>query len=85
MFVKEDGDGCLLATTINAVLWYLRGMSMYRIVFLLRVSTQAVLTWIRALATDYDETPEPTGRTIILQRDEMWHYLKNKGSVAIFL
>ena len=67
-----------LAATINAVLWYLRGMSMYRIVFLLRVSTQAVLTWIRALATAYDETPEPTGRPIILQRDAMWHYLKNK-------
>ena len=67
-----------LAATINAVLWYLRGMSMYRMGFLLRVSTQAVLTWVRALATAYDETPEPTGRPIILQRDAMWHYLKNK-------
>ena len=67
-----------LAATINAVLWYLRGMSMYRMGFLLRVSTQAVLTWIRALATAYHETPEPTGRPILLQRDAMWHYLKNK-------
>jgi IS1 transposase len=30
------------------------------------------------LATHYDEKPEPTGRTIVLQRDEMWHDLKNK-------
>jgi insertion element IS1 protein InsB len=30
------------------------------------------------MAKDYDEKPEPTGRTLILQLDEMWHYLKNK-------
>jgi hypothetical protein len=30
-------------------------MSMPRIAFLLRVSAQAVLTWIRNLAKDYDE------------------------------
>ena len=51
---------------------------MHRIAFLLRVSTQAVLTWIRDLATAYYEKPEPTGRTIVLQLDEMWHYLTNK-------
>ena len=53
-------------------------MSMNRIAFLLRVSAQAVLTWIRNLATDYDEKPEPTGRTIVLQLDELWHYLREK-------
>ncbi len=53
------------------MLWYLSGMSMNRIAFLLRVSAQAVLTWIKALAKDYYEKPEPTGRTIVLQRDEM--------------
>jgi IS1 family transposase len=51
---------------------------MNRIAFLLRVSAQAVLTWSRDGAKDYDEKPEPTGRMIILQRDEMWHYLMKK-------
>ena len=51
---------------------------MHRIAFLLRVSAQAVLTWIRDVATDFYEKPEPTGRTIVLQLDEMWHYLKKK-------
>jgi IS1 family transposase len=37
-----------------------------------------LLTWIRDLATDSYEKPEPTGRTIVLQLDEMCHYLKNK-------
>ena len=77
-FTRTTPRGKPLATKINAVLWYLRGMSMPRLAFRLRVSTPAVLTWIRDLATDYDEKPEPTGRTIVLQLDEIWHYLKNK-------
>jgi len=56
---------------INAVLWYLSGVSMNRIAFLLRVSAQAMLTWIRTFAKDYYEKPEPTGRTIVLQLHEM--------------
>jgi hypothetical protein len=30
------------------------------------------------MAQDYYENPEPTGRTIVLQRDEMGHYLREK-------
>jgi len=63
---------------INAVLWYLSGVSMNRIAFLLRVSAQAVLTWLRALAQPYQEKPESSGRTIVLELDEMWHYLRKK-------
>jgi insertion element IS1 protein InsB len=75
-----DHTGKPLATKINAVLWYLRGLSMHRIAFLLRVSAQAVLTWIRDLATAYYAKPEPSGRTIVLELDEMGHYLKTKRS-----
>ena len=63
---------------VNAVLWYLSGMSMHRIAFLHRVSAQAVLTWIRDCATDSYEKPEPTDRTMVLELDKMWHYLKTK-------
>ena len=77
-FTRTTPRGKPLATQIHAVLWYVRGMSMHRMAFLLRVSTQAVLTWIRDVATAYDEKPAPTGRTIVLQRDAMWYYLQNK-------
>ena len=77
-FPRTTPRGRPLAAKINAVLWYLSRMAMHRIAFLLRVSTQAVLTWIRDLATAYYEKPESTGRTIVLQLDEIWHYLKNK-------
>ena len=69
--------GTPLATKINAVRWSRRGVSMHRIAFLLRVSAPAVLTWMRNLATA-SEQPEPTGRPIVLPRDELWHDLKNK-------
>jgi IS1 family transposase len=63
---------------INAVLFYLSGMSMNRIAFLLQVSAQAVLNWLPAFAKKHYEKPKPTGQVIILELDEMWHYLKHK-------
>src|SRR5215813_15559769 len=52
-FTRITPRGKPRAMKVNAVLWYLSGMSMNRIAFLLRVSAQAVLTWIRDLAKDY--------------------------------
>jgi len=37
-----------------------------------------VLNWLRTVAQEHDETPEPTGQAIILELDEMWHSLKHK-------
>jgi len=77
-FTRTTPRGKPLAMQINAVLWYLSGVSMNRIAFLLRVSAQAVLTGIRTLAPPYQEKPEPSGRTIVLELDELWHDRKTK-------
>ena len=77
-FTRTTPRGKPLATKITAVLWYVSGLSMHRMAFLLRVSTPAVLTWIRDVATASDEKPATTGRIIVLQRDAMGHSLKNK-------
>jgi insertion element IS1 protein InsB len=37
-----------------------------------------VLNWLRTFAQEHYEKPEPTRRAIILELDEMWHYLKQK-------
>jgi IS1 family transposase len=37
-----------------------------------------VLNWSRTFAQEHQEKPEPMGRTIVLELDEMWHYLKKK-------
>jgi len=49
---------------------------MNRIAFLLRVSAQAVLNWIRTFAQKYQEKPKPTGRSIIL---ELMGYSHERG------
>ena len=77
-FTRTTPRGKPLTTKINAVLFYLSGISMHRIAFLLRVSAQSVLNWIRTFAKAHEEKPEPAGKTIVLQLDEMWHYLKRK-------
>src|SRR5262249_355371 len=77
-FTRTTPRGKPLPMKINAVLWYLSGVSMNRMAFLLRVSAQAVLTWIRDCAKDSYEKSELTGSIIVLQLYEMWHYLKNK-------
>jgi insertion element IS1 protein InsB len=77
-FTRTTPRGKPLTTKIHALLWYLSGMSMNRIAFLSRVSVQSVLTWIRAFAKDHYEKPKPSGTIIILELDEMWHYLKTK-------
>jgi transposase-like protein len=68
-FTRTTPRGKPLNTKINAVLFYLSGISMNRIAFLLRVSAQSVLNWIRAFAKEHDEKPEPTGSTIVLELD----------------
>jgi insertion element IS1 protein InsB len=77
-FTRTTPRGKPLTTKINAVLFYLSGLSMHRIAFLLRVSAQSVLNWIRTFAKAHEEKPEPAGKTIVLQLEEMWHYLKRK-------
>jgi insertion element IS1 protein InsB len=77
-FTRTTPRGKPLTMKVTAVLLYLSGISMNRIAFLLRVSAQAVLNWIRTFARKYEEKPKPTGRRIILELDEMWHYVKQK-------
>ena len=77
-FTRTTPRGKPLVMKVHAVLLYLSGISMHRIAFLLRVSAQSVLNWLRTFAQEHYEKPEPPGKAIILELDEMWHYLKNK-------
>jgi transposase len=44
------------------------------------VSTSTILTWIRRYAADHAEKPAPNGKAIVLEIDEMWHFLKKNGA-----
>ena len=38
-----------------------------------------MLKWIRRYTIEHDEKPAPTGKALIIEVDEMWHFLKKNG------
>src|SRR3954453_20729160 len=83
-FTDTPPRGMPLRVKVTAVLLYLSGLSMNRIAKLLGVSTPSVMTWIEQFAEAYAQKPEPEGRAVVVELDEMWHFLKksptNSGS-----
>ena len=83
-FTATPPRGKPLALKVTAVLLYVSGLSMNRTAKLLGVSTPSVMAWIERFAKDHAQKPEPQGRAVVIELDEMWHYLKksagNSGS-----
>ena len=64
-----------------AVFLYCHGVSMNALGKMFGLRTSSVLKWIRRYATEHAAKPEPTGKAIVLELDEMWHFLqKNAGN-----
>jgi hypothetical protein len=40
------------------------------------VHTSSILAWSRRVATGHSVKPDPIGKAIVMQIDEMWHFLK---------
>ena len=79
-FTATPPRGMPLRIKVTAVLLYLSGLSMNRTAKLLGVSTPTVMTWIERFAEVYAQKPEPEGRAVVVELDEMWHYLKKSGT-----
>jgi transposase-like protein len=78
-FTRRDKRGQPQRVVHTAVVLYLFGLSMNAIARLLGVSTPAVLYWIRATARTLAQKPTPQpGQTVVLELDEMWHFLEKK-------
>ena len=75
-FTDTPPRGMPLRLKVEAVLLYLSGLSMNRTAKLLGVSTPTVQAWIERFAQVYAQKPEPEGRAVVVELDEMWHYLK---------
>ena len=60
-----------------AITLYTLGLSIRAIARLIGVSPTAVLKWIKTFAKTHYEKPAP-GDAIIVELDEMWHYLGSK-------
>jgi transposase-like protein len=61
-----------------AVLLYLSGLSMRQIARIVSTDVHAVYRWIRDFAEKHYEKPEPKSGAVVVELDEMWHYITNK-------
>ncbi len=78
-FTDTPPRGMPLRVKVTAVLLYLSGLSMNRTAKLLGVSTPSVMAWIEQFAEAFAQKPEPEGRAVVVELDEMWHFLKKSG------
>ncbi len=77
-FTDTPPRGKPLALKVTAVLLYVSGLSMNRTAKLLGVSTPTVMAWIERFAEVYAQKPEPEGRAVVVELDEVWHHLKKR-------
>ena len=79
-FTNTPARGKPLALKAAAVLLYVSGLSMNRTAKVLGVSTPTIQAWLEQFAAAYAQKPEPAGRAVVIELDEMWHYLKKSPS-----
>src|SRR3954453_11654490 len=79
-FTNTPTRGKPLALKGAALLLYVSGLSMNRTAKLLGVSTPTIQAWLEQVAAAYAQKPEPEGRAVVIELDEMWHYLKKSQS-----
>jgi transposase-like protein len=77
-FQPNRTKGKLEKTKRLAVVLYLFGMSFRTIARLTKTDVHAVYRWIRDFGEKHYEKPEPISDAVIVELDEMWHYIKDK-------
>ena len=77
-FTRITPRGKPLKTKILAVVLYMSGISFNRIGEICSVSAQSALNWIKKFGVENAARPKPEGQTVILELDELWHYLQKK-------
>jgi len=75
-FTDTPPRGMPLQVKVTAVLLYVSGLSMNRTAKLLGVSTPTIQAWIEQFAKVYAQKPAPEGRAVVIELDEMGHYVK---------
>jgi len=63
---------------LTAVWLYCHGFSFRTIAKFFKVNVSSVFKWVKKFARENYIKPEPSSDGIIVELDEMWHYLKSK-------
>src|SRR4051812_12900278 len=77
-FTRITPRGKPAAMKAAAVELYGTGLSLNAIGKRLGVSAQSVMRWVRDHARDRCPKPVPTGRTVVVELDEVWHFVQKK-------
>lgn len=77
-FVPALQKGFDEQTKLTACLLYISGLSLRTVAGLLHTSATSVLSWVRKFALQNYEKPQPNSEAVIIQIDEMRHFLHLK-------
>ena len=77
-FVPTLQKGVDEQTKLTACLLYINGLSFRTIARLLHTSATSVLSWVRKFALQHYENLQPNSKAVVIQLDEMWHFLHLK-------
>src|SRR5215208_6403477 len=77
-FTRTTPRGMPAATKREAVGLYCAGLSRSATGRRLGVSAQSVMRWVRDHARDHCPKPEPAGRAVVVEIDEMWHFVEKR-------
>lgn len=75
-YTKDNLPGAPQNIRLACVLLYVHGLSMNSIAKLFNYTPPAVLRWIKAFGHQHFVKPEPISDSVVLEIDEMHHYLK---------
>jgi transposase len=75
-FTRTTPRGRPLWQKSLAVFLYCHGVSMNALGNMFEVRASSVLKWIRRYATAHYEKPAPSGKVVVMELDEMWHFLQ---------
>ena len=78
--LHQHARGKPLALKAAAVLLYVSGLSLNRTAKLLGVSTPTIQAWLEQVAQAYAQKPEPEGRAVVIELDEMGPSLRKSQS-----
>lgn len=83
-FVPTRNKGRSKEEKLMAVWLYSHGLSFRAIAKLLKVSTRSVFVWVKQFAEDNYSKPIPQNKSVIIELDEMWHFLHSKKDKSGF-
>jgi transposase len=88
-FTRTTPRGRPLWQKSLAVFLYGHGVSMNALGRMFGVRASSVLKWIRRSATEHDVKPSPRGKAVVMELDDMWHFLPknvaNSGSGKLWI